>query len=133
MASSNQGGSILSFLVIGGVLAALFVGGTYLVQQRATRSSTNQAPVTVQPANQPADEVDKKTTPAADDKKVAVDTKNEEAKKDEPKATPQVTTPPSTELPKTGSAEVLSSIIGTGLLSGAIVAYMRSRRSSVTL
>lgn len=133
MASSNQGGSILSFLVVGGALAALLVGGTYLVQQRATQSATNQPPVVVQPTNQPAGEGDKKVTPPAEDKKVAVEPKKEEAQKEAPKTVPQTATPPATELPRTGPVEMISSIIGAGLLSGMLVAYMRSRRASATL
>lgn len=121
MASSNQGGSILSFLVIGGALAALLIGGTYLVQQRATQSTADQSPVAVQPTNQSPKEDEKKTPPPAEEKKEA------------PKAAPQTTTPPATELPKTGPAEMISSIIGAGLLSGVLVAYARSRRASVTL
>jgi LPXTG-motif cell wall-anchored protein len=138
MASSNQGGSILSFLVVGGVLAALLIGGAYFVQQRSARSATTQTPVAVQPASQSKDQADEKAAPAADDKKVAVETKKEEPKKEEPKkeapkAAPQTTTPPAKELPKTGPAETISSIIGAGLLSGMLVAYARSRRASVTL
>lgn len=140
MANSNQGGSILSFLVIGGVLTALLVGGAYLVQQRSTRSSTTPAPVVVQPVGQTPDKADTTTAPIADDKKVAVETKKEEPKKEAPKPAAQQPAPATTkpapataELPKTGPADFLSSIIGAGLLSGMIVAYTRSRRSSVTL
>ncbi|MDB5187235.1 MAG: hypothetical protein JWM07_707 [Candidatus Saccharibacteria bacterium] len=144
MANSNQGGSILNFLVVGGVLTALLVGGAYLVQQRSTRSSTAPAPVAVQPSGQSSDKADTTTAPVADDKKAAVETKKEEPKKETPKAAPapvkesskpaaQQPAPATAELPKTGPADFLSSIIGAGLLSGMIVAYTRSRRSSVTL
>jgi LPXTG-motif cell wall-anchored protein len=128
MASSNQGGSILSFLIIGGVLAALFVGGTYLVQQRAARSETVQTPV-AQPANQSEDK-----TPAAEDKKAATKTEPKaEVKQTAPQPAPQSTAPATTELPKTGPAQMLGSIIGLGLLSGTTIAYVRSRRTNVTL
>jgi LPXTG-motif cell wall-anchored protein len=133
MASSNQGGSILSFLLIGGILTAVLVGGAYFVQQRVAGSAPDKAPVAVQPASPSPDQTAKKTTPAAEDKKVAVEPKKEEPKKEAPKAAPQATTPPAAELPKTGPVETISSILGAGLLSGMLVAYMRSRRSSVTL
>lgn len=129
MASSNQGGSILSFLVIGGVLTALLVGGAYWVQQRSTRSETTQAPIAVQPADQTTKQEEKKPAPVAEDKKVAVETKKEEAKKEAPKPAPAA--PSTAELPRTGPAEMISSIVGAGLLSGVSVAYMRSRRRSV--
>jgi LPXTG-motif cell wall-anchored protein len=133
MASVNQGGSILSFLLIGGILTAVLVGGAYFVQQRVGGTTTDKAPVVVQPANQSPDQAANKPTPPADDKKVAVEPKKEEPKKEAPKAAPQTTTPPTTELPKTGPVETISSIVGAGLLSGMLVAYVRSRRTSVTL
>lgn len=136
MARSNQGGSILSFLVIGGILVAALIGGAYFVQQRATRSTADKTPAATQTA-------DKKAAPA-EDKKVTVEPKKEEAKKEAsktdttpkketPKAVPQTATSPATELPKTGPTELISSILGAGLLSGMIVAYVRSRRLSATL
>lgn len=154
MASVNQGGSILSFLLIGGVLTVLLVGGAYAVQQRATQPGAS--PV----ATQPNDTSDKAPAPAAQDKKVAVEpnkdaqkqeaTKQEEAKKaEQQKATAkqeaekkeaakpltpgQVATPPATQLPQTGPTENISAILGLGLLSGVSVAYMRSRNRRATL
>jgi LPXTG-motif cell wall-anchored protein len=132
MARSNQGGSILSFLIIGGVLAVLLIGGAYFVQQQSARSiaDKNKTPVATQPAAQSNESADKKNTPATENKKVAVEPNKEGAA---PKTAPQPTTPPATQLPKTGPAEMVSSLLGAGLLSGMIVAYVRSRRLSVTL
>ena len=139
MASSNQGGSILSFLIIGGVLVALLIGGAYFVQQRSTASDSEKDPVVTQPAAQSTDATDKKQAPASQDKKVAVEPKKDEAKteatpKEEvPKPTAQPVAPPATQLPKTGPAETIGSLLGVGLLSGMIVAYARSRRPAATL
>lgn len=133
MASSNQGGSILSFLIIGGVLIALLIGGAYFVQQRSAQPATDKAPTATQPVAQPNDAADKKDTPATDDKKVAVEPNKEEPKKEAPTATPQPVTPPTAQLPQTGPAETLGSLLGIGLLSGMIVAYGRSRRPAATL
>jgi LPXTG-motif cell wall-anchored protein len=130
MASSNQGGSILSFLIIGGVLTALLLGGAYFVQQRSADSKS--APVATQPSDESKDPAKKEQTtptpPATEDKKVATETPKAET----PKATPQQSTP-ATELPTTGPAESLSSLVGLGLLAAMTTAYVRSRRSPVTL
>lgn len=129
MARSNQGGSILSFLIIGGILAVLLIGGAYFVQQRTSHpAAPAPAPTTTQPSTQPSAQSNDK------DKKVA-----EEPKKDTPaqeapkKESPTPATPPAAELPKTGATETISSVLGVGLLSGVIVAYVRSRRSLVAL
>lgn len=128
MARSNQGGSILSFLIIGGILAVLLIGGAYFVQQRTSHPAPTPAPTTTQPSTQPSAQSSDK------DKKVA-----EEPKKDTPaqeapkKEAPTPATPPAAELPKTGATEAISSILGAGLLTGVIVAYVRSRRSLVAL
>ncbi|HEV7952285.1 MAG TPA: LPXTG cell wall anchor domain-containing protein [Candidatus Saccharimonadales bacterium] len=133
MASSNQGGSILSFIVIGSVLAALLIGGAYFVQRRAAPAGTTQEPVAVQPATQSPSEGDKKSTPPADDKKAPAETKKEPTPvKEAPKPAPQATPPAANELPQTGSAGMISSVLGVGLLSGATIAYVRSRRASAT-
>lgn len=134
MASSNQGGSILSFLIIGGVLVAGLIGGAYYVQQRSNAADSGNAPIVTQPAAQSNDATDKKPAPATTDEKTAAEPKKEEAKANPaPAATPQPVTPPATQLPKTGPAETISSLLGIGLLSGMIVAYVRSRRPATTL
>jgi LPXTG-motif cell wall-anchored protein len=121
MTRSNQGGSILGFLIIGGVLTVLLLGGAYYVQQRAT-----PAPATAD--NKPAD---KKDTAKTDEEKKGTATPATEAPKQEAsQATPQPAAPSTGELPKTGPAETLSSLLGLGLLSGMFVAYVRSRRHS---
>lgn len=128
MTRSNQGGSILSFLIIGGILAVLLIGGAYFVQQRASRPATTPAPTATQPSTQPGAQSNDK------DKKVAEEPKKDAPAKEAPKQdTTTQATPPAAELPKTGAAETVSSVLGAGLLSGMIVAYVRSRRSLVAL
>jgi LPXTG-motif cell wall-anchored protein len=144
MASSNQGGSILSFLLIGGVLTVLLIGGAYAIQRRTAQPAA--APVATQ--NKPAD--DKKVAVApnkdaekqeaakkeeakkAEQQKVAA--KQEAEKKEAAKSTsPAPAAPATTELPKTGSAESVSAVLGLGLLTGMAVAYVRSRSRTAAL
>ncbi|MET0980235.1 MAG: LPXTG cell wall anchor domain-containing protein [Candidatus Saccharimonadales bacterium] len=125
MASSDQGGSILSFLIIGGVLVALLLGGAYYVQQRSNATDSDKAPVATQPAAQSNGATDEKPTPATKDEKTAVEPKNEEAKTS---PTPEATSQPTTQLPKTGPAESLSGVLVAGLLTFFGLSYLQSRK-----
>jgi cytoskeletal protein RodZ len=134
MVRTNQGGSILSFVIIGVVLAGLLLGGAYIVnrQTQVPRDTSSSPTISTGPSS-----------PSAN-KKVSSD---DGAEKTPPKTTApkQVTTPapdathPSSsssaaELPHTGPAEIITSALGLGSLSYALVAYIRSRRShAITL
>ncbi|HET8884085.1 MAG TPA: hypothetical protein VFM68_01295 [Candidatus Saccharimonadales bacterium] len=78
MARSNQGGSVLSFIIVGSVLTALLVGSAYFVQQRSAQSVVDQTPVATEPADQSGDEANQPD-------EIASDTKQ----KEEPAPTPQ--------------------------------------------
>ncbi len=136
MASVNQGGSILSFVLIGGVLAVLLVGGVYAVQQRSSDGAT-PAPAT------PVVQSDKTATSAKDADKVAVEqnkdkdtTKSNEAAKPEatkPTTAAPIAPPQTAELPKTGPAENFIAVIGLGLLTAMSISYIQSRKRTATL
>ena len=155
MGRSNQGGSILSFVIIGGILMTLLVGGAYAVQQRSTQAERGDT-VAVQPENTPVAE-ENEAAPKEDEsqeapaEKEAPKAEQKEAKEEAPKAeqkvTPETKPTPSpekqpapaatpapaaprtaTELPETGPVEAFSSIVGLGLLSAVSIAYVRSRR-----
>jgi cytoskeletal protein RodZ len=127
MVKANEGGSVLSFVVIGAILVLLLVGGTYFVRQKLSvnAQTTGQSPDTSQPKS--SDQTD---------------TSKEPAKKEEP-ATPEATQPtappqattstPPAALPQTGPVETLSVAIGVAFLTAAFTAYVRSRRDYVSL
>ena len=120
MVRTNQGGSVLGFIIIGVVLALLFIGGAYIIRQQVERSVTSgpiKAPEEQKPQPQPQ--------PPQNDK--------------QPDKTPDTTTPlpqtppsptPSTknELPKTGPAETAGVLLALALLAGASASYVQSRR-----
>ena len=133
MGRSNQGGSILSFVIIGGILMTLLVGGAYAVQQRSTQAERGDT-VAVQPENTPVAE-ENEAAPKEDEsqeapaEKEASKPEQKEAKEEAPTATPAPAAPrTATELPETGPVEAFSSIVGLGLLSAVSIAYVRSRR-----
>ena len=134
MVRANQGGSVLSFLIIGGVLVALLIGGVYFVRNRANdtvaRATTDQ--------QKKSDSSHETTTTKSDDKKAdnkTTETKPDTAKQEAP--APKPSTPPTVsrpaELPQTGPAEAFIAMLGASLLAGAATAYYRSRSQRLTL
>jgi LPXTG-motif cell wall-anchored protein len=117
MARTNEGGSVLVFVVVGVILAGLLVGGIYLVN-RQTPQPKPQTPVVQKPQEKeqgppPAEPGNSQPHPSSD--------------QSEPKNNGSV------ELPATGSKETIGSLIVLGLLSGAVASYVRSRRPQLSL
>jgi len=117
---TNQGGSVLGFIVIGVAMALLLVGGVYLVRQQINTPSSQGPAQTPQPPK-PQPEKPQPTKPnqgtVTPDQTTA------------PTALPQTPPPsPSSELPKTGPAETVSVLAALLLLTLAGVSYVRSRR-----
>ncbi|QQG50724.1 MAG: LPXTG cell wall anchor domain-containing protein [Candidatus Saccharibacteria bacterium] len=119
MVRTNQGGSVLSFVIIGVILAAILVGGVYMVRQQTSQPS-GEAPQEVveePPATTPTEETEKEA---------------EKPQKEEPvQQTPQ--TEKEVELPQTGPAESLVSLIAIALLGFTATSYLRSRRAGLSL
>ncbi|MDX2776264.1 LPXTG cell wall anchor domain-containing protein [Streptomyces caniscabiei] len=139
MGQKRQGGSTIGYVLIGIVLVASLVGGVY-----ALRQPTAQKPVevAVQPPEnkkeepqtneqKPQTEEDQgKESPQAVQEPVAQPepAKEEAPQTDNAQAAPSNTQP---ELPRTGAAGAGSWVI-VGILAGAAVAYVRSRRFTLT-
>lgn len=128
MVRTNQGGSVLSFIIIGVVLVGLLVGGAYVVQQQATPETPPATPTPQQPENEneqpPASERQDKPTP--------------QEQKDNGQESDEAAegTPPAGnagELPATGPAELLTTLFALGLLSMTAISYTRSRRPDLSL
>lgn len=129
MVRANQGGSVLSFLIIGGVLVALLIGGVYFVRNRANdtiaRATTDQ--------QKKPDSSHETMTTKSDDKKAGsktTETKPDASKQEAPAPKPSSTPPAASrpaELPQTGPAETAITMFGASLLVGAATAYYRSR------
>lgn len=127
---TNQGGSVVTFVVVAALLVFGVVGTAYFVKQRGERVRQEQA--TAQ-ADKIADQ-EKKDTPA--------ETKNDSTKTDDktasdkPVAVP--TTPTQTEtpseqtpvaLPTTGPGSRMINALAIGLLVASGIAYAMSRRA----
>ncbi len=126
---TNQGGSVLSFIIVAVVLLLVVVGGIYLVR-RTTGTAQDQA------VSPDASRTSPETTPApvvpTDDKKDATPPASQPS-------TPQNTTTPSPSkqspatLPQTGPVETTISGIIFAILTGTVVSYGRSKRSLSSL
>jgi LPXTG-motif cell wall-anchored protein len=120
MVGTNQGGSLLKFIVVSVAMAVILVGGIYVVRQSMTPQAPQPQPEQPsQPSNPPTGEKppqDKPVTP--------------------PQQNPAIEVPrtggPAT-LPQTGPAETFGSLLAIGLLSVAIASYLQSRRLKPSL
>lgn len=116
MARTNQGGSVLGFVLIGGVLALLLVGGAYLVRKNsALPSDTGTSPET---ALQPEEkQEERKTQPAPE--------KQQTNARQEAKSIPGAG---ADELPRTGPVQTVVTIAMLSILAAVSVSYIQSRR-----
>jgi cytoskeletal protein RodZ len=115
MTRTNQGGSGLSFIVIGIILVGLLAGGIYLVRQQLNQ------PEQTWPPEESSEVV------SEDQEEIPVD----ESAPSQEKA-PETSTETTVELPQTGIAEI-TTVFSLGLLSLTVVAYARSRRPELSL
>jgi hypothetical protein len=122
MVRTNEGGSVLGFVVVGVVVLLLLIGGVFAVRQLTSQP----APLPQEPAKTTPDQVkpqEQTKEPTGNDKTVTPDK--------EQKATPQPQVPAAskTELPKTGPTETLGFVLSLSLVTLAGVSYVRSRQA----
>ena len=134
MARTNQGGSILSFLVIGGVLVFLLIGGAYIVRRNTSVVANQPQPV----AEQTDDEND--DTPAAEEPEQpegadTTETDEEPASSDEDEfaSSDEVAGTAPDSLPETGIEDIFLGGIMLGAAAAAGVMYWRSRQDAIPL
>jgi LPXTG-motif cell wall-anchored protein len=123
MARTNQGGSVLGFVIVGIVLAGLLIGGIYVIKRSSTQPQSPPPPAQKpqepqKPAKDPAPPPNhpRETQPA-------------------PQALPSGTPPPAgaTQLPATGPKEITGTLIVLGLLGAGAAGYLQSRRLQSSL
>lgn len=148
MVRTNQGGSILSFAVLGGVMALLLIGGAYIVRhnlapaERDSRVATSEQQDESSEQNQnddepaPADNNDQEEASAPRQDAVPGNTNNTNTSgegTETPRPTPAAGDQSSSGLPSTGpSSAFFGGLMISGLV-GASAAYMQSRRHRASL
>lgn len=126
MTRTNQGGSVLGFVVVAVIMAGLLIGGVYAVRQLTAAPQQGADPSKIT-EERPAGEQPKPEAPKADEK-------TDESKTE---STPPAGSNPeqhASELPQTGPSEsLLGATIMLAVLSGVAVSYARSRRVELAL
>ena len=136
----NQGGSLVSYAVVGVILAVLLIGGLYFVQRYND---------TVQKSNEVAKETEKNDDKKASDSSAdSSNTESSDTANQSNSATTNDTddedttftetdetaeSEASSSLPATGPESTVSQLLGLSALTFAGVAYVRSRRTSLDL
>ncbi len=134
MVRTNQGGSVLSFIIIGTVMTLLLLGGIYIVRQQVGIGASvpaptqPQAPTSGDDSPNPSDE---ETASEQPDKEPPVATPVVPREEEKPTATPpaatEVVPQENAQLPQTGNAETFGFLLGAVLLTLASVSYVQSR------
>lgn len=119
MRRTNQGGSVLSFIIIGVILAALVLGGAFLARQKID-TAIKPAPAPTSPAA-PQQGNGSAQAPAAQPQPSTPSPSSQ--------ATVPQPAPSSGKLPQTGPKEDILSLLGVGILGYGLAAYLRSRRA----
>lgn len=126
-ARTNQGGSVVTFLVVGAVLAAVTLGGVYFVQQRG--SSDTPVATSPSPSVSPSASPEQTASPSASPRP-STSSSPQLSASPVPTSHPTTGTAPAGDLPQTGPADdLLAAIIPAALLVGASVSYVQSRRT----
>jgi len=120
-ARTNQGGSVVSFIVVGIILLFIVIGGIYAVHKRAdTQTATPSSSVAVSPSVQPSNS--STVSPSSSPK----------APSPSPTTPSSSTAPQSpragTALPATGPADYLPAGGMFAVLVAATTSYLRSRK-----
>lgn len=153
MQRTNQTGSVLGFVVVGVILAALLIGGVYIVRQygeNPTNEETTSNPQPRKPENPTNEQRPQDTTSdnrssnqSSQSSKDDSETKSDRESSSEPQVSENTTRQDSTtssrqempttggdtgQLPQTGPIDDGLQVLGGATLIAAIVAYVRSRR-----
>ena len=134
MVRTNQGGSILGFIVIGAVMAALLIGGVYLVRQNlipgvksgaeSLQDSSDSTKPSKDETENAKNEGDQST---AQDGQASEPAAGTEQATDKPRTQTGSGTISTTDLPETGPAGILLSGLFLSLVVAVTSAYIRSR------
>lgn len=130
---TNQGGSVVSFLIVGVVLAVITLGGIYLVQQRnnnsAQPSPSSSSPSPVPP---PASQATSPSVTPSPSKSPSpsVSPKPSTSASPAPTSHPTTGTAPASGLPATGPADdLVLTAIPSALLLAVIIGYLKSYKT----
>ena len=149
MAQRIQQGSILGFVLVGALLTALVIGGIFVVRNQLAKNGGTQNPGSTQVAKDQTGQDDNKSGTSSNNsnsdslKKALEQQQAEEKKAQEQKAASEAqsnstsssssaagstgSTSAASNLPTTGPADAMWTVLGATALAGVSIAYVRSR------
>lgn len=117
MKQKREGGSVPGFIVAAIILVGLLMGGAYFVQQQGKNKQSNP-PISAE-------------QPKEGEQKPAEETATSPPATNTPQPTPNNSTTqpsPASHLPQSGPADTLVTILMLGILAGAVISFLQSRR-----
>lgn len=147
MVRTRQGGSVLSFVVVGVLLLAIFAGGAYVVRQNMQpaqeelptelpggQPEEGKAPQETPRQPTPEDRGDSRPGNTTPEKEGPAPQEAPQSRETEPsEGTSEGGRSHAATLPATGPSQLLASLLAAGLLSATAVSYLRSRRPGLSL
>ncbi|MES2876362.1 MAG: hypothetical protein V4678_02725 [Patescibacteria group bacterium] len=136
MRGTNQGGSLAGFIIIGVLLTLVLVGGLYGLNryndQRAADQIAADESRREKEQQQAEEEATKPTTPTAEETEkgdVPPETtvNTDRARTNDTSSTPAPTAATEAQLPQTGPADTLATLVVLGALTFATAHFVRSR------
>lgn len=124
---TNQGGSILTFIIVAAVLGLALVGSVMFIRHKG-EVAQSQTPI-FGPVTAPTTENDKNTDTGSSSQS-GEKPASSEAGRDTGTTSESQAGAPAGELPKTGPANTLSAALIVGLVAMVAVSYARSRHLS---
>lgn len=138
MVRTNQGGSILGFVIVGVVLALVLLGGAYFI--RNNLSTSTDSTVVEDPEISEDDlggdtsETDETSDQEAEDEGRTTIMPGVSVGDEEGTQADEFTDRTSQhDLPQTGASDVFAASLVLSVIAGSSAAYVRSRRASVSL
>ena len=121
MVGTNQGGSVLSFVIIAIVLVVLFVGGVVFSHNQQTTSSEGLQPT-------PPSKPQSSQAPPRQDVPSTQQPSTQSSPQASPSSSGQGGSTANTQLPHTGPNEDVLAAVVFGLITLAVISFARSRR-----
>jgi len=132
MGRTKEGGSVLGFVVIGIIMAALLVGGVYAIRQLTAQPEPTAGPQEPAPTPSEPDQSEKQNK--QNENKSEKQQSSDNKQTTQPEATkPSSGSDQAKELPQTGPHETLLAAVMLATLSIVAVSYVRSRRPGLSL
>lgn len=134
MVRTNQGGSVLSFIVIGIVTILLLIGGVYAIRHQQS-TQPQPTPPSSQEKNEP-----QQTNKQPSAKEQTQQKSPSQSETSSPTQSPSPSSQANSaqpndqkQLPQTGPSEMTGTILIVSLISAAVIYYIRSRRAWLSL